>query len=260
MFSIKDFAQPTSIEEAYNILVSKRNNRIIGGGAFLRLGAKKIATAVDLSKLELNYIKEQDGTLEIGAMTTLRELETNKQVNSAVSRAVSNIVGVQLRNMVTVGASVFARYGFSDLLPALLVLDTDVVLYNAGRLPLAEFLASPREKDLLTAILIKQNHRQASYQCMRNAASDFSVLNVAVSRLDNQWIVAVGARPRKAAIAHKASEQLSVSANVEDLDAVAKIAADELVFGTNAIASASYRQMMCKTMIKRAVAEVLLCK
>ena len=129
MFSIKDLIQPSTPEEAYNILVSKRKNSLLGGGAFLRLGSKKIPTALDLSRLNLNYVIEQDDYIEIGAMTTLRELEVNPLLvdnfNSVLSKAVSNIIGVQFRNIVTVGASVFARYGFSDLIPALLVLDTE---------------------------------------------------------------------------------------------------------------------------------------
>jgi CO/xanthine dehydrogenase FAD-binding subunit len=179
MFTIKELVQPASIEEAYRILVSQRNNSLLGGCAFLRLGSKKIATAVDLSRLDLNYVKERYGFIEIGALTTLREVEVNplsvKNFNGVLGKAVGNIVGVQLRNIITVGASVYARYGFSDFITALLVLNTEVELYKAGRVLLADFLQSPREKDILTRIFIKQDQRQASYQCMRKSSSDFPI-------------------------------------------------------------------------------------
>jgi len=73
MFTVKELVQPKTIEEAYNILTSRNNNTILGGTAFLRMSSKKIGTAVDLSKFELNYIKEQNNYIEIGAFTTLRD-------------------------------------------------------------------------------------------------------------------------------------------------------------------------------------------
>lgn len=264
MFSIQNLVQPNSIEEAYNILISKRNNRVLGGCAFLRLGSKRIATALDLSKLDLAFIKEQDGYIEIGALTTYRDLEVSailvNSFNGVVPKAVSNIIGVQFRNMVTVGASVYAKYGFSDLITALLVLDTEVELYKAGRMSLRDFLNRPRERDILTRIFIRKNQRQASYHDLRKSASDFPILNVAVSKLDNQWIITVGARPHKAVIAHKASEELSKNASNENIECLADLVAQELSFGTNARATAKYREAICKTLVKRAITEVLQCK
>ena len=264
MFSIKELVQPKAIEEAYDILISKRNNTVLGGSAFLRLGSKRISTAVDISKLELNYVKEQNGYIEIGAFTTFREVEINpllvNNFNGVVSKSVSNIIGVQFRNIVTVGASVFSKYGFSDLITALLALDTEVELYKAGRMYLAEFLNRPFQKDILTRVFIKKNERQASYQDLRNSVSDYPILNVAVSKLDDQWTIAVGARPQKAGIARKASAALSANMNLENLEHYANIAAEELTFGTNARGTATYRKAMCKVLVKRAITEVIQCK
>ncbi len=264
MFSIKELAQPKAIEEAYDILTSKRNNAVLGGSAFLRLGSKRIGTAVDLSKLELDYIKEQYGYIEIGALATFREVETNpllvSNFNGVLSKSVRNIIGVQFRNIVTVGASVFSKYGFSDLITALLALDAEVELYKAGRMPLAEFLNRSYEKDILTRVFIKKDQRRAAYQDLRNSISDYPILNVSVSRLNSKWIIAVGARPQRAAIARKASEELTANLNLENLEHYANIAAEELTFGTNARGTATYRKAMCKVLVKRAITEVLQCK
>lgn len=264
MFTIKEFVQPKSIEEAYNILMIRWNNTVLGGTAFLRMGSKSIGTAVDLSGLDLNDVKDHDDYIEIGAFTTLREVEINpllvNHFNGVVSNSVKNIIGVQFRNIVTVGASVFSKYGFSDLVTALLVLDTEVELYKAGRMPLDVFLKRPYEKDILTGLFIKKNNRQASYQSLRNSASDYPILNAAVSRLGSQWTIAVGARPQRAAIAGKASEALSNSMSFENLEYYANIAAEELNFGTNERGTARYRQAMCKVLVKRAITEVLQCK
>jgi len=265
VFKLGDLVQPDNLTEAYQILSDRRNNTILGGCAFLRMGSKWIGTAIDLSNLKLSYIQEQDGFIEIGAMTSLRELETHKLsrtcFDGVIPKSVRNIIGVQFRNGVTVGGSVYSKYGFSDLITALLALDTEVELYNSGRMPLADFLKRPKEKDILVKLWIKKNDRKATYLNMKNSASDFSVLNVAVSRLEDQWTIVVGARPRKAAIATSASEALTKgNLSVEEIENVAKKASEELAFGTNMRGTADYRKALCQVLVKRGIMEVLQCK
>ena len=40
MFTLMELVQPASIDEAYEILMKRKNNQIIGGSAFLRMGKK----------------------------------------------------------------------------------------------------------------------------------------------------------------------------------------------------------------------------
>ena len=49
-----------------------------------------------------------------------------------MAESVRHIVGVQFRNLATVGGSVFGRFGFSDVLTLLLALEARVVLYRGG--------------------------------------------------------------------------------------------------------------------------------
>ena len=265
MFTIQKLAQPHTLDDAYQLLAAHRNNAILGGCAFLRLGSQRINTAIDLSHCNLAYIKETSDEIIIGAMATFRDVETSSILqthgNGIVSKAVSNIIGVQLRNSATVGASVFSKYGFSDFIPALLALDTDVQLYMGGRLPLAAFLRNKYQKDILTQVIIKKNDRSAAYQQFRNSHSDFPLLNVAVSQLDGAWRIVVGARPGRAKFARRAAEMLSAAeATSEAITQAAQAAAEELLFGTNTRASAVYRKALCQTLVQRAITEVLLCK
>lgn len=265
MFTILDLVQPDNLEEAYKTLTDKRNNTILGGCAFLKMGKKRINSGIDLTKLKLSYIQEKDGFIEIGAMTSLRDLETHpllkEHYNGVLPQSVRDIIGVQFRNGVTVGASVYSKYGFSDLTTALLSLDTEVELYKAGRMSLVDFLASPKEKDIFVRLWIKKTMRQATYLSFRSSASDYSVLNVAVSKLDNHWTIAVGARPSKAAVAVSASAMLSQDVpNLETMEAVALKASEELSFGTNQRGTAIYRKALCKALVKRGIMEVLACK
>lgn len=265
MFTIATLVQPDNLAEAFQILSDKRNNTILGGCAFLKMGKKRINTGVDLTNLKLDYIRENDGFIEIGAMTSLRDIETNpllkEQYNGVLPQSVREIIGVQFRNGVTVGASVYSKYGFSDLITVLLSLDAEVELFKAGRLPLADFLARPKEKDLLVKLWLKKTMRQASYQSFRSSASDYSVLNVAVSKLDHHWTIAVGARPSKATIAVSASAMLALEElTIETIEKAAQRASEELSFGTNTRGTANYRKGLCKALVKRGIMEVMACK
>lgn len=262
MFSIENLVRPETIEEAYEVLVSGKTNAVLGGCAFLRLGSQRISTAIDLSRLNLNYINEQADYIEIGAMATLRELEINpllsRHFNGVLPKAAANIIGVQFRNIATVGASVYSKYGFSDIITPLLTLDTEVELSKVGRMPLAEFLDRSYERDILTRIFIRKNERIAAYHSLRTSASDYPVLNTAVSSLKNQWRIVVGARPSRASIASAASAELSQGPiDTAALERISSLAAQELSFGTNGRGKAAYRQAMCSVLVKRAVWEVL---
>lgn len=258
MFTIEELVRPRTEEEAYRALAEGRDNALLGGTAFLRMGNKKIATAVDLSGLGLDYIRETDPFIELGAMATFRMVETcpalQGHFGGLLPRAVGNVLGVQFRNTVTVGATVFSRYGFSDLITALLVLDTEVELHQGGRLPLAVFLDRPYSRDILTRIYIRKDGRLAAYQSLRGSAADFPLVNAAVSRLGDKWTVAVGARPQRAQISSAASAALGRGASPEEAGAAA---AAELTFGANLKASAEYRRSTAAVLVKRAAGEVL---
>lgn len=263
MFSIKEIYKPTSIDDAYNVLMQNKNNTILGGTLFLRMGSKRINKGIDLSSLDLSYIKETDGEVEIGAMTTLRELETNEIILNnfkEVSNCVKDIIGVQFRNIATIGASVFSKYGFSDVIIGLLSYSTEVELYNSKRMKLSEFLEMPYKKDLLTKIYIKKDNTQSKYISMRNESSDYPILNVSVSKTNEQFEIYIGARPKKAIIAKDASRYLSDNPiTMENIIKVAQMASDEVDFGKNIRASKEYRKEIAKVLVKKAIMEVEKC-
>lgn len=86
-------------------------------------------------------------------MTPLRALETHPGFNAytqgAAARALESIVGVQFRNLATVGGSIFGRFSFSDVLTLFLALDAQVELFQRGTVPLEEFVQMPPDRDVL---------------------------------------------------------------------------------------------------------------
>lgn len=262
LITFGEYVKPKSIEEAYEIFKSKKNATLIGGGCYLRMGNRKIRLAIDLCDAGLNFINEFEESIEIGSMTTLRELETNQLLSNhfgaAIADSVKHIIGIQLRNIATIGATVFSKYGFSDPIAALLALNAELVFYNGGKVFLEDYLKEEgKRKDILEKIILHKNTEKVAFQSMRNSQVDYAILNVAVSKEDGKYRVAVGARPRTAALAYKAMDYLnSIEISEENAYKAGEIASGELAFGSNTRGSAEYRREICKVLVKRAIMEV----
>jgi CO/xanthine dehydrogenase FAD-binding subunit len=254
MFTIKQHLMAQSIEEGYETLVKNRNNLILGGTAFLKLGNKNINIGIDLSNLELDYIREDENNIEIGPMTTFRSIEISdllkEHFDGIVAKSVEEIVGIQLRSVITAGATAASKYGFSDFITALLSLDTHIELYKGGIMSLEEYLAEEKvPKDILLRIIIKKDGKRAAFKTMRNSKSDYAILNCAVSYLDGEYRVAVGARPGRAVVKTVSEEALVSNEKIEEM-------LNEMKFGTNMRASGKYREMIAKVLIKRCIEEL----
>lgn len=259
MIEIKEYYRPKSVEEAYEKLINVDGAEIIGSGAFMRLSSRKINLAIDLQDAGLSYIKLENNEIKIGGATTLGDIEKNEIIkesfNGELIKALQIIWSVQLRNIATIGGTVFPRLGFSDLITVLLVLDTDVVLYNNGRMPLEVFLEEKIRKDILMELIIKNKDRKLSFQYMRNSFYDFSILNAAVSVDEGgDFKIAIGARPAVAKLAKEAMEYLKENENIKE---AAKIAAEEMTYGSNIKGSKEYREMIAPVLVRRGLEEVL---
>ena len=159
MLNIREYVKVQSLEEAYE-LNQKRTNKVIGGMLWMKMGSRNIQKAIDLSGLGLDKIEETEEEFRIGCMTTLRDLELHPGLEAytggAMKESLRHIVGVQFRNLATVGGSIFGRFGFSDVLTLFLGLDTDVELYKGGIVPLSEFAWSKRDNDILVGLIVKK--------------------------------------------------------------------------------------------------------
>ena len=255
MLTISNYVKAKTIEEAYE-LNQARNSRIMGGMMWMRLGNARVKTLIDLSGLGLDKIEEKNHVFRIGAMCTLRQLEQCEELREAygdgIAEAVRHIVGVQFRNQATVGGSIYGRYGFSDVLTALLALDTFVELYNGGTIRLSEFVNRKPDKDILLSIIIRKGKRQFRYQSVRRTKTDFPVIACAVVT----WYISVGARPMKAALLEKHWE-IPDDASEEEIAKYASEAAAEFTYGTNMRGSADYRRHLAEVLLRREISSIL---
>lgn len=254
MISIEEYKIVESLEEAYKLNQS-RSNQIIGGMCWVKMQDKSVHTAIDMSNLGLDTIEEFDDCFKIGAMTTLRALETNEGImecfGNGISESLCHIVGVQFRNCATVGASVFMRFPFSDVVTALLALDAQVQLHQKGIVSLEDFAKMPFDRDILTHIILKKQNIKMKYLSLRNSYTDFPVLAVAVSQTENGVQACVGARPQRAELVKDQGNILANGITKETAKEFAEFAANALSFGTNPRGSAEYRKHLCKVLVCR---------
>ena len=81
MVTIQNYVRAKSLEEAYE-LNQKKGNCILGGMLWTKMQNRMIQTAIDLCDLGLNEIEETEEEFSIGAMVSLRQLETDTGLNA----------------------------------------------------------------------------------------------------------------------------------------------------------------------------------
>ena len=259
MITIQKYVRAQSLEEAWT-LNQKRTNRVLGGMLWLRLGRGSVGTAIDLCDLGLNAIEENEEEFSIGAMATLRDLELHPGLNDytqgAVRNAVKDIVGVQFRNMATLGGSIWGRFGFSDVLTVFLGLDSYVELYKGGIVPLEVFASMKKDKDILVRLIVKKAPVKIVYTAMRNQRTDFPVLTCAVSQLGGEYRAAIGARPGRAMVFRDEAGLLWEGLTPESAAAFAQAAAEKVPTEGNLRGSAAYRSHLAGVLTRRAMLEL----
>lgn len=256
MITIKEYKCPDTIEEAYE-LNQKKSNKVIGGMLWIKMGKGNVNTAIDLSGLGLDKIEETDDEIHIGAMVTLRQLEEHKGLssytNGAMKEALHGIVGVQFRNLATVGGSIYGRFGFSDVLTVFMAMDSYVTLYKGGTIPLSEYAEKDYDRDLITGILIKKEKASFCYQSVRNTKTDFPVLTLSAAKMeDGTYRFSVGARPGKAVLLLDEKQILKGDIKAAT-DEFCEYSKEQIQTGSNVRGSREYRTQLVGVLVKRAI-------
>lgn len=108
-----DYYQPKTVDEALDILDKVQDSvDIIAGGTDVMIelneGKSRPKAVVDITKLGLNYVKEENGLIRIGATTTFRELEECPIIAEklpALMETASFVGSPQIRALGTIGGN-----------------------------------------------------------------------------------------------------------------------------------------------------------
>lgn len=276
MFYYNQYVRAQSLDEAYE-LYQKKPNFVLGGMLWLKMKNKTLGTAIDLCDLGLDQIDEDENEFRIGAYATLRQIETHEALNAythgAIAESVRHIVGVQFRNVATVGGSIWGRFGFSDVMTIFRALGAKVQLHKAGIMDLDEFAALPRTtRDVLVSVIVPKNAKGVVYLSQRNQSTDFPVLTCAVANRSGRYVAVIGASPYMAepvwdedgildCLADaKTDGNAALTDNSETnakIDKFAEYVAEHIRFGSNIRAGAEYREMICRVLTRRAATQSL---
>jgi CO/xanthine dehydrogenase FAD-binding subunit len=276
----RHLAIPETLPEAVQALAERPEARLIAGGTELMpdlvAGRKQPTGFVSLRGVaDLRGVREQDGTLVIGAATRVVDLIGLRQA-PALADAAASLGTPQVRNLATVGGNVMSALPFRNLLAALIALDADIELTGPGgtrRVPYRDFTLAPGETarragELVTAIrvpildgpqaYVKVGRRNAQFVAVSSAA-------LVVDRAASAVRIGLGnAAPTPVrAPAAEAHANAAVDWGARTLDARAaaecgRLAAEGCDPPDDVIASAAYRRhatgVLTRRLLERAFA------
>ena len=256
---VNEYYRASSLEDAYQKLQESPKNAIVAGGLWMKKMGQSYDSLIDLSKLGLDKISETKDEVVVGSMVSQRDFEDSKIVSflyaGAPAFAVREVMGVNFRNLATIGGSIMGRYPFSDVITGLLPYDVELEFYPAQKMSLEDYLNyKGKLNTILVAIHIKKGEGKGFFKKAKTTALDFPIVNIAVARVSKEYRVVVGARPMVAARSYKAMEYLNNGG--KDFVEAARLAVEELSFMDNKDASKEYRVDLAKVYVRRGLEEV----
>jgi carbon-monoxide dehydrogenase medium subunit len=274
--------QPASLQEASRLIKQHGpGGRFLAGGTDLVIAMKEKGLVpkyvVDLKKIGgLMGIRENgDGTISIGALTTMREVEVSPLVKNKypfLAQSAAEVGSIQIRNRATVGGNMANATPSADVAPSLVALDatTKIAGENGERsLPLEEFFRGPGQTvlnpdEILTEITIPKTSPELVGDYIKfspREMMDLAYVGVAVvynlgardKKCTEVRIVlgAVAPTPIRAKRAEAALEGQSLTEAVAEK--AGAIAAEEARPISDVRSSADYRRAMVGAMTKRAI-------
>jgi carbon-monoxide dehydrogenase medium subunit len=224
----------------------------------------------------LNHIREEGGTLRIGATTTHYQVESSPLVRSKcplLAEAAASIGDIQVRNQGTMGGSVAHADPAADYPASLLALEGRVILLSANserEISLADFFVDtfttalePGEIVYEVIVPVEEQSTGTSYQKVIQPASGFAIVGIAarVQKSNGKigmariGVTGLSGKPYRAANVEKALE--GTAATAADIQNAALLVADGVDASADLHASANYRKQLGRVYTARALATAL---
>jgi aerobic carbon-monoxide dehydrogenase medium subunit len=273
-----EYAAPKTTSEAITLLKRDTNAKVLAGGQSLipmmRFRLASPALLIDINRISgLEYIREEDGWLKIGALTREVDLDRSDLVHSRyelladTTRMVADPI---VRNLATLGGNLAHADPANDHPATMLAYGARVVATGPDGqrvIGIDDFFLGPFESDLahdeiLTEIRIpaRQARSAGAYLKMERRVGDFATAAVAVQlQMDQDGLVSqagigltnVGLTPIRA----KTAEQFLVGKrlNEENVHHAAQLAGDNAQPQSDARGSEEYKRSLVRTLTVRAL-------
>src|ERR1700758_2126064 len=134
MLNIAAYHRPTTLSADVSLL-AEEGRTVIAGGTDLLVNPRYmvgVREVVDIRKLGLDYIREENGWLHIGAGATMRAVARHTKMQALahgiLARGAAVCGSPNIRNMATLAGNVASALPSADTPPSLLALDAQAVL------------------------------------------------------------------------------------------------------------------------------------
>ena len=271
-----EYSAPANLQEALGLLSGENVKVLAGGMSLIPLMKLRLAAPeqlVDLGRIpDLNTIREDKGTLRVGATTTHYQVESSALVRSRcplLAEAAAHIGDIQVRNMGTIGGSIAHADPAADYPASLLALEAKVFLVSAKsqrEIPIDRFFVDtfttelqPGEIIREVAVPVEDQSTGTSYQKMVQPASGFALVGVAARvrkaggkvTMARIGVTGLSGKPYRAASVEKALE--GTAGGAADIQKAAALVADGVDANSDLHASADYRKHLARIYTMRAL-------
>ena len=274
-----EYHAPATLSEAIALLGRYGDEAKVLAGSqslipLMKLRLAQPAHVVDLRKVDgLTGVREAQGALLVGALTTHAAMATSELVRSKLpmaAEAASQIGDAQVRNLGTIGGSLAHADPSADWPAVLTALDATVVVAGPRgerTLKVQDLITGPlstvlESGELLTQVKIPlpPARTAGAYEKLPHPASRFAVVGVAAeisldARNAVQWsrIAITGLAPTVTRAAQVEQALQGKPADAAAVKAAAARAADGLDLRADLIGSAAYKSQLAAVYTERAV-------
>ena len=273
-----DYACPTTLPEAIELLASHDDAKAIAGGQslvpMLAFRLAQPSLLVDLRKLaDLRGIRISDAGVTLGAMVRWRDIEDDERLETAhplLKAAISHVAHYQIRNRGTVGGSIAHADPAAEMPGIAMTCDAEIAVVGksgAHVIQAADFFQGALTTALTTDEIIVEVRlpawpagRRWGFQEFARRRGDFAMAAAAVfydqdergkARNAHVGVIGVGDRPlRLTAVEDILNGESIDEATIAKADAATSAAVEPQ---DDIHASAAYRRSLVGTMVERAL-------
>ena len=260
-----DYKVAESAEQAISLLgeYGDEAKLLAGGHSLIPMMKFRLATPtvlIDVGRIgDLDYIRQDNGHLAIGAMTRHHSLETSAVVAEhapMLSRVAALVGDPSVRHCGTLGGTLAHSDPASDLPAAVLALGGTIVAQGPGgqrEIAATEFFTGYFESvlaadEIITEVRVRTGTGGWNYQKFNRRAQDWAIVGVAVADGGaGISLVNMGSTPLRASAAEAA-----VADGASAADAAA-LAAEGTTPPQDSNADAAYRTHLTKVLTERAL-------
>lgn len=280
---IFDYSVPSTLEDAIGLLTRHGDDaKILSGGhsliPMMKLRLANPKHLIDINKIpDLDYIREVDGSICIGALVREIEVEESPLIQSKLPIMVDAcklIADPQVRNLATLAGNIAHGDSANDHPAVMLALGAEVIAQGPGgsrSIPITEFfhgfyMTALKPDEIITEIRIPAptGRSGGAYHKFERKVGDYATAGGGVQlTLDENGVCSyigigltnVGMVPIKAT----RSEEVLLGSNLskENIDLAAQYASEDCSPSDDLRGSEDYKRHLVKVLIRRMTAKAM---